>query len=232
MWGHSASPLLIGDRLFVNIDGLVALEAATGKPIWRRGYNQVWGSCVHVRVGETDIVAVANGKFLRAADGVLLGRGMFLMNSSPLLVGNRMYYIQNPGDAIELPDAVGEKLVFKKLWQTTPNGQTHYASPVLHEGLLFTVSSQGILSVIDAKDGKIVAAKRLRAGLGSIFSSIALAGDYLYITGESGRTIVIKAGPDCEIVAANQLDRCLSTPVFHGERMYLRTFNYLYCIGR
>jgi len=43
---------------------------------------------------------------------------------------------------------------------------------------------------------------------------------------------VVKAGPDFEILAENSLDDyCLSSPAISDGQIFIRTGEYLYCIG-
>jgi hypothetical protein len=45
-------------------------------------------------------------------------------------------------------------------------------------------------------------------------------------------TFVFRAEPEFEIVARNDLDDGgFASPVICGDRIYLRTVHYLYCIG-
>lgn len=231
MWGHSASPLLIDDRLIVTIDDTVALDAKTGKELWRTNYGRSWGSAVRARIGGTDVIVLANGRFVRADDGKILGRGPILANGSPIVHGAMVYYIQEAGGAVKLPAEVGNAFDPEIVWETRPKGRTHYASPVLHDGLIYTVSSSGIFSVIDALNGGVVHQRRMDLGPGTFYPSTASAGDFVYVSSDNGTTVVLEAGREPREISRNQLERFMSTPVFSGTRMYLRTHDSLFCIG-
>lgn len=230
-WGHSASPLLVGDTLIVVIDDVVGLDAATGKELWRTRYAQTWGSPVHARVGNVDVAVLANGKIVRVSDGKLLARGQSLANVSALIDGNRIYCIQAEGAAFELPTTFSDPLPLKQLWQTEAKGRNHFACPVLHEGLIYSLSATSVLSVINATDGKVLTERRLDLGQGTVYPSLAIAGNYLYASSDNGTTLVLTPGRDPAEIGRNQLDRFMSSPVFYGKRMYLRTHKNLYCIG-
>jgi outer membrane protein assembly factor BamB len=91
---------------------------------------------------------------------------------------------------------------------------------------------RGRLSCIDAATGEIVYEETLDLGKGDVFASIVLAGNYLMTTHENGTTIVFEPGREYVEVAKNQLgDMVRSTPVFDGDRMYVRGYDNLYCIG-
>jgi hypothetical protein len=67
---------------------------------------------------------------------------------------------------------------------------------------------------------------------GTYSSSPVLADGRIYATNEDGTTVVVKAGPQFEILAENALnDYCLSSPAISDGQIFMRTASYLYCIG-
>jgi outer membrane protein assembly factor BamB len=85
---------------------------------------------------------------------------------------------------------------------------------------------------LEAKTGKEVwGPQRLKPG--DYSSSPVLADDKIYVVSEEGLATVVKAGPEFEILAENNLDdRCLSSPAISDGQIFIRTSGYLYCIGR
>ena len=73
-WGHSASPLLVGDRLIVHLRSLTALDAATGSNVWQVASEPHWGSEVRARIGGADVVVTPSGDIVKVADGTVLAR--------------------------------------------------------------------------------------------------------------------------------------------------------------
>jgi outer membrane protein assembly factor BamB len=60
-----------------------------------------------------------------------------------------------------------------------------------------------------------------------------LADGKIYITDEDGVTTVFKAGPKFELLAENNLDDyTLSSVAVSQGQIFLRTGQYLYCIGK
>lgn len=230
-WGHSSSPALAGDKLIVHIDDLVAFDAATGEEKWRQKIKYSWGTPVAAKVGGEDIVITPRGDFVRAADGkVVANAKVALEYNTPVVKDGVVYFIQNGGKAIQLPEKLEEKVELKELWTTQPKRERYYASPVIHDGLVYAVNQKGHFSAIDAKDGSIVYEQDLPQPK-IVFPSIALAGNHLYVSYEDGQTVVIEPGRTYKQVAVNKMEGFRSTPVFQGKRMYLRTEKHLYCIG-
>lgn len=234
MFGHSISPLLIGDLVVVCIEHTTAFDADTGEQCWRTKYGQSWGSPIRVEIGGEDAIALANGRYLRAADGTILGRGPILADASPVLHAGRVYYVETRAVAVELPRklAAGEKFTPTPLWEAELKGRRFYSSPIVAGGKVYNLSSNFILSVLDERTGKLLSTRRVNLGTGTSFSSLVLAGPYLLASSHDGTTAVLDTRDDLKPAARNRLERFISTPVFHGDRMYVRTQHHLFCIGR
>jgi outer membrane protein assembly factor BamB len=234
MWGHSSSPLLVGDRLIVNIEHTVAFDAATGRRVWQTKYGQSWGSAVSTRIGSEQLILLANGRILRASDGKVLTRVPGLANASPVVQDGVAYFIDVRAEVHELPaalDAGAESLEVKTRWSIQLKGGDIFASPIIHNGLIYTVSTQKVMNVIDAETGEIVSTRRLTLGDEPVWPSLCLADKYLYVSSRDGTTLILEAGRQYQEVGRNQLEYFISTPVFHSNRMFVRTSHRLYCIG-
>jgi outer membrane protein assembly factor BamB len=105
---------------------------------------------------------------------------------------------------------------------------------VVHDGRLYSVSSDGFALCADVKTGKRLWQKRLEAAgdKGSSWSSLLLAGDRIYAPNQSGDVIVLRAGRDFEVLATNSLGEPTNTSLAasNGE-LFLRTDKSLWCIG-
>jgi len=66
-------------------------------------------------------------------------------------------------------------------------------------------------------------------------SAIATADGLLYFI-SAGSSIVVRAGPKCEVVAVSNLGggdgRCGPSAAVSNGRIFVRDFNFLYCIGK
>ena len=106
--------------------------------------------------------------------------------------------------------------------EATVKGQGYwFPSPVLHDGLLYAMSSKPILSVVDARTGELVYEEDLELGSGDCYPSISLAGDRLYVSSDNGTTVVLKPGKEFMELARNKLEPFRSSLVFEGKRMYV-----------
>jgi outer membrane protein assembly factor BamB len=231
--GHSASPLLVGDKLIVHLNNVFAFDAATGRKLWETPSTPRWGTPVACRVGADEVVVDANGNILRVDDGKLLAANLCPLDyNGPLAAGHVVYMIQHNGKAIRLPDRIGEPFATETLWTTRPRDDRYYAVPVAADGLLYVASQRPQMHIIEQATGSVIYTNRLALGDGRAYSSMTLAGKYLYVGHDSGKMVVMETGRDPKPVATNRLERFRSTPVFQGTRMYLRTLDALYCIGQ
>ena len=172
------------------------------------------------------------GDIVQAADGKVLARKLSGLDyCAPLVVGRTVYFVQNGGKAVQLPEAMGEKFEPATLWETKPENERYYASPVLCDGLLYAATRKQAYSVIDATNGSVVCTTNLALG-GEVYTSITRAGPYIYVSSDKGTTVVFQPGRELKEIARNRLEEFRSTPLFVGERMYVRGREYFYCIGK
>ncbi|HEY3318877.1 MAG TPA: PQQ-binding-like beta-propeller repeat protein [Planctomycetota bacterium] len=125
-------------------------------------------------------------------------------------------------------------------------------SPLLHQGLAYVVSSDAVLTVMDAAKGELVYQKVLdlspyivHGGIirGGCSCSPTLGGQHIYICDNQGTAVVLEPGREFKQVARNRLEQMwfrygewsrqectVSSPVFVGKRMYYRGEVSLYCV--
>ena len=118
------------------------------------------------------------------------------------------------------------------LWQTEQEKDRYYASPLVHNGLIYAITQKSVFSVIDGKDGSVIRQKKLELGDGTVYPSITLAGEYLFVSNDNGQTLVLKPGAEYKEIAINKIEGFRSSPVFVGNRLYVRGLQHLYCIGQ
>jgi outer membrane protein assembly factor BamB len=229
-FGHSSSPLLVDGKLIVHFHDLIALEAATGEIAWRTELPATHASPILFRWGEENTIVSPAGSILRVSDGQVLFKDPALRTSeaSSIAVGNIIYSQEGKTSAFQLPKAKDGEL--DVLWQVSASRGRRTPSPVLHKGLLYGATTEGIMEVTDVESGEIVYRKRLDFD-GNLYSSVTAAGDYIYLGCTKGTTLVIKAGREFEEVSLNKLEDYGSNPIFAGKRMYLRGQKHLFCVG-
>ena len=234
-FGHSTSPVIADGKVIVHYNDLVALDAATGKEVWRAEVQARHGSPIVAKAGKTAVVITPGGAAVRASDGKVLHSKLFRIgHASPVVHEGVIYAFANGKvTAIKLPESADESSEWKPRWQGEGMRQRTFGSPVLAKGLLYSVTEKGILDVIDASNGQSVLRKRLTfgRGRGRVYPSPTMAGKYVYLSSDSGTTLVLEPGKAYKEIARNELEQFSGAPVFAGKRMYVRGRNHLYCIG-
>jgi outer membrane protein assembly factor BamB len=124
----------------------------------------------------------------------------------------------------------GDVTASHKLWSTDLGPDV--PTPVTDGKYLYILRDNGTVYCFDIANGAAVYSGQ-RAAPGTYSASPILADGRLYLTSEDGTTTVIKAGPQFEILAQNELsDYTLSTPVIVKGQIFVRTDNALWAIGK
>ena len=115
-----------------------------------------------------------------------------------------------------------------------------FGSPLLHEGFLFNATGKAELFSFDLKgkgelkpqiDGQIIIGDG-SANAPIAYSSLTLAGKYIFYSSNAGETVVMEATREAKDVAKNQLNTGSgSSPVFSGTDMFIRSRDKLFCVG-
>lgn len=125
------------------------------------------------------------------------------------------------------PEAEGE-LTFDKIVWREPEKVPEVPSPVYYNNLVYMCCDGGILTCMDANNGKIVYRERIGAA-GSFIASPVIANGYIYLTSAKGVITVIKAGDKFNIVKQNNLkENVFATPAIIGNSFYIRAQGHLY----
>ncbi len=239
-YGRSASPCLVDGKLIVHISTLIALDAASGKTLWKAPrLREEYGSPVAARVGNVPVAITATGEVVRAKDGKVLATGIgHCANATPVVQGRKVFFIDLDSRAVELPAEAGDEIEVKELWTADLEGE-FFASPIVHDNLIHAVNNRGNFWTLDAATGKTLAEKKLtppsQPGLRkmpSFYPSVTLAGSLLFVGNNAGGSLWLRPGRTVAEVGRNLLpEGAGGSPTFTAGRMYLRGGVHLYCIG-
>ena len=220
-----------------------------------------------------DIFAAGDGSLIRVRDGLRFTKGHCHQSApSPLIAGGCVFWMEGPMNPplkyYRLPERIDENskpfvppysykldigggksqpVMGSKL--DTGKDSWMQASPLYHEGLLYVVSSKGVLFVYDVQADALVYKKELDFGADpkrqdrpygcGLQASPAMAGGKIFITGNFGTTILLEPGREYKEAGRNTIERKLdqnlegyvAAPFFEGSRIFVRGQRYLYCIG-
>ena len=179
----------------------IAYDPETGKEIWR------------IVQGEDSTIAMPSEE-----DGII-----YFYTSFVTPPGGDSYAELLAVD----PDGKGDIAASNILWRVKfPVLQL--LTPLVKDGLIYTVDSEGTLLCMDTKTGETVWSEKLKGKYNS--SPVYIAG-HIYFNSIRGETLVIKEGRDLEMVAQNSLDgEIWATPAVVDGAILMRTSKYLYKI--
>jgi outer membrane protein assembly factor BamB len=249
-FGEGSSPALWGDTLVINWDHegesfLVALDKRTGNELWRRSRDEVtsWATPIVVDQGGRPQVIVNATRRVRSYDlqsGESLWEvGGMTVNTIPSPVhGRGMVYATsgfrgNALLAIRLADARGDLTGTDSVAWSYDRDTPYVPSPLLYENSLYMLKhNSGVLTQLDARTGEVRFGPLRLPGIEGVFASPVAAAGRVYIAGRNGTTLVIRHGPELEVLAENQLDEAFNaSPAMVGDEIFLRGRRHLYCIG-
>jgi len=245
-FGEGSSPALGKDNVFIQWDHqgksfFYALNKKTGEDVWKKERDEItsWATPLVVEIsGKTQVITSATNK-VRSYDsesGEIIWECTGMTRNvipSPVYANGIVYLMSgfrgNALKAIDLAQAKGDLTGSKAiLWEY--NQDTPYTpSPVLMDGkLYFLKANNGILTCLDAKDGKVIYSNQKLNGITNIFSSPTGNKDKIYIAA-TGVVDVVKAGNNFELLSQNTLDDTFeASPVITGNDLILRGYKYLY----
>lgn len=247
-WGTAASPVLYKDRVFINAsvesESLVALDAKTGSELWRAsGIREAWNTPLIVRTqtGSEELIVATQGS-IQAFDPQS-GKQLWTCETDigwymvPSVVADKgiVYCLGGRSGTASLAVRTGGKgdvTETHRLW-TSQKG-SNVSSPVYKDGHLYWVhDSRETAYCAEAATGKVVYEQRLNRG-DQFYASALLANDKLYYVNRRGKTFVVAAKPDFELLSENDLSDggvFNGSPAVVGNQILLRSDKFLYCVG-
>ena len=262
MFGMHSTPVLHDGHLYLQFmhDGgqwVIALEAATGKEIWKVNRPSDGRSeCLHsyasafMWTSGNEAYLVTHGNDYTVAHDLKDGHEIWRLGELNGKGNNyipSLRFVASPvctPDLIVVPSAKGGPVVAVKpnskgkigagseheQWRKTRD-TPDVPCPLVFDGLVYLAREDGFLICLDAKTGEEVYPKQ-RLHDQRHRASPVVADGKVYITSRDGTTSVVKAGREFELLAKNRLPESMSaSPAIADGRIYIRGFKNLYAIG-
>ncbi|HIK96427.1 MAG TPA: serine/threonine protein kinase, partial [Planctomycetes bacterium] len=100
----------------------------------------------------------------------------------------------------------------------------HIVSPLVVGNRMLLVKGGGIATCFDTKDGKSLFGPARIRNEGNYFASPVYGDGKIYIASENGRVVVLKDGPELNVLAVNDMgDSILGTPAIADGGLFIRT---------
>jgi outer membrane protein assembly factor BamB len=119
----------------------------------------------------------------------------------------------------------------EQVWRKAVRLDRYYASPVIHNGLLYVLSSDPHLTVLEAETGERVYEQKIEGARGTTYPSISLVGSRLFVGVDDGTVVFVKLGREFSELSRSKIGEYRSTPIFEGTVAYLRTLDGIQAIA-
>lgn len=239
MWGMSAAPLIVGDKVIVQPGGsggrsIVAYDKAAGKRIWgvlddKAAYTSPMLLTV---AGRRQIVTQTASRTvgLDPESGNLLWEYPWVTQydvnaSQPVQVAANRLFLSSGYDHGAAVIELSPSLAVKTVWENK-RMKNRFNSSVLHNGYLYGMD-ESIMACVRASDGNQMW-KGGRYGYGQIL----LAGDHIVVLSESGELALVKATPErhTEVAKFDAIEgKTWNVPAIAGGLLLVRNAAEMAC---
>jgi len=246
-YGHATSLATWQDRLIVQLDQgdtednkskLYALDGRTGQIVWQRPrkVGASWATPIVIEAaGKAQVITLAVPCVISyaAADGAELWRVECLngeITPSPVFAGG-LLFVASPSEKLLAirPDGQGDVTKTHVVW-TNEDNVPDVTSPTSNGELVFAVTTSGMLTCLDAKDGKKQWDHDFET---ECHASPSLAGGRLYLFSQKGTAVVVEAARQFkELFRTEMGDGFHASPAFAPDKIFLRGLTNVWCVGK
>ncbi len=258
--GYASTPRLHAGRLYLQVlhgmktddpSYVFAVDPRSGKTLWKvdrptDATNESpddYSTPLVMKIDGQEQLVVSGGDYVTGHDldsgkeiwrmgGFNPGHERFYRTiASSIHIGDIIYTSSTRGNPFIAFKGGGEGWITDtaKLWENTLGSDV--PTPTTDGRRVFVTNDRGILNVLDAQTGELLA-ERIRLEAGTYSSSPLLADGKLYATNEEGTTTVVDVEDGYRILATNRLDsHTLASPIAVDGQIFIRTASHLYCIA-
>jgi outer membrane protein assembly factor BamB len=255
-WGPASSPIIWNNLVILQCDTqadsfLLALDAATGKTVWKTPREELpsWGTpTIAVTPSGPQLITNA-ANYIRGYDPNTgkelwrLGGSSRITAPTPVYADDlivvasgrrpeRPIFVIRPNARGDVTLPQGKTNSDAIVWSMTGRG-SYMPTPIVYKGTLYVLANQGLFDAYDLKTGKEIYRQRLDL-IGSGYSASPVAADgKIYLSNEDGEISVIAAGEKFSQIATNSMGEMLmATPALSDGVMYVRSSTSLFAIGK
>ena len=255
-WGPASSPIIWNNLVILQCDTqadsfLLALDAATGKTVWKTERDELpsWGTPTIATTANGPVLVTNASNFIRGYDPStgkelwrlggsskitaptpIFGEGLFVVASGR--GPERPIFVVRPNARGDLTLSEGKTASDTIVWSRTGRG-SYMPTPLIYKGVLYVLANSGTFDAYDLKTGNELYRQRLPT-VGSGFSASPVAADgKIYLANEDGEILIVAAGDKFNHIATNSMGELLmATPALSDGAMYVRSSASLFAIGR
>ncbi len=254
-WGSAASLMVYEDLLIVNAaeenHAIVGLNKRTGAEVWRAEASTLelcYSTPALCRVDDsrTDLVLAVPGEVWgmnpRTGKLVWFVQTTLTDNLSPSVIvdGESLYVFggyRSSGSLAIKAGGKGNVTDSHILW--TSRNSSYVATPVLVDRTVYWIDDRGMYYSQSADTGELVSRARtpnLASGERPVYASPIAIDSKLYIQTRASGMLVLEPGKEFKVLSQNRFESDSSifnaTPAVDAGEIYLRSDQFLYCVGR
>jgi outer membrane protein assembly factor BamB len=245
-FGAASSPIVFQDLVIMNAsiedDAVYGIDKTTGEVRWRSDeITRAWTTptLVTLKNGSSELILNQKGAILGLDP--LTGKRLWTCQAIqdyvvPCVVadGETLYCSGGRSNKTFVVTAGGRGDVTDShlVWEASRGANV--TSPLLDDGYLYWSHDKAIALCLRASDGQEMFRERMPTR-GRVYASIVGDGEKLFLTTRDAGVLVIAAEPKYRQLAINKLgsaeERFNATPAIIGDRLLIRSDQFLYCIG-
>jgi outer membrane protein assembly factor BamB len=244
-YGHAISLTTWKDRLLVQLDQgeadagkskLLAFDGRTGNVVWQkpRQFGASWASPVVFEASGKPQIVLLSLPFATAystIDGAELWKFDCLngeVTPSAIFAGG-LVLVASPSDKLVAirPDGAGDVTKTHQVWKNEDN-VPDVTSPASNGDLVFTITTSGVFTSFDCKDGKKVWEHDFEE---EFHASPGIADGKVYLLSQRGRVVIVEAGREFKQLSQAVLpDSFHASPALVGAHLVARGVTNLWCL--
>jgi outer membrane protein assembly factor BamB len=255
-WGPASSPIIWNNLIILQCDTqadsfLLALDAATGKTVWKTDRDEIpsWGTPTIATTANGPVLLTNASNFIRGYDP-LTGKELWRLGGSSKITAptpvfgedlfvvvsgrgpERPIFVVRPNARGDVTLSDGKTSSDAIAWSRTGRG-SYMPTPLIYNGILYVLANNGTLDAYNLKTGTELYRQRLPT-IGSGYSASPIAADgKIYLANEDGEILVVAAGEKFSHLATNSMGELLmATPALSDGVMYVRSSASLFAVGR
>lgn len=255
-WGPASSPIIWNNLVILQCDTqtdsfLLALDAATGKTVWKTDRDELpsWGTPTIATTENGPVLVTNASNFIRAYDP-RTGKELWRLGGSSKITAptpifsegllvvasgrgpERPIFVVKPFALGDITLPAGKTTSEQIVWSKTGRG-SYMPTPLAYKGILYVLANNGTFDAYNLKTGAELYRQRLPT-IGSGFSASPIAADgKIYLSNEDGEVLIVAAGEEFNHLGTNSLGELLmATPALSDGVMYVRSSASLFAIGR
>ncbi len=255
-WGSASSPIIYEDRVIVQCDTqnesfIIACAIKDGKTLWKTERDELpsWGTPT-IYPGKQRVELITNSSNFIYGYDPLTGKEFWRLGGSSQITAPTPIFKDNlivvaSGRRPEKPIFViragangdislKEKETANQYVQWSKRGRGPYMpTPIIYDGYLYALQNMGILDCYDFTTGEAIYRRRISHQGGGFSASPVAADGKLYLSGEDGDVFVVKAGPEYQLLATNEMgELIMASPALSDGILYIRAKDHLFAIGK